>query len=261
MPLRTVPVEEIHPPFPADIEIIRMDMKSPAVLRGYARDWPALAKWNGEYFRNEFSDTRVPIASYVGGRVNFLEGVGVDYSELPLGDMLQATRQESRSFAIGAPLERFPARLREDLRRPAVCEDAAWVRSKVFISPGGIGAPLHRDIPHNIYVQIAGRKKWILFSPADNANVYPYPLFSKLPAFARADAETPDFGRFPCLRDARPWECVLEPGDALLLPSFFWHQTRALDFSISVNFWFARGKLALAAWLSDLGKRILGLSR
>src|SRR3990172_274109 len=254
-------IKEVHASCPADFEKAWVYPSLPVVVRGFGRDWAALSKWTAHYFSREFGETRVPVAGYTHGRVNFLDGVGVDYSERSLSEIFKAAQQPGQSLAVGAPLERFPARLSEDLRKPAVYDQALWGRSKVFLSPVNVGAPLHRDIPHNIHVQIKGRKQSILFSPADNRNVYPFPLFSRLPAFAYVDAEAPDFERFPLFRAAHPFECILEPGDALLLPSLWWHQTRALGFSLSVRFWFASGPLAALAWASDTAKRILGISR
>jgi hypothetical protein len=31
------------------------------------------------------------------------------------------------------------------------------------------------------------------------------------------------------------------PGELLYIPRFWWHQVRSLDFSVSVNYWWATG--------------------
>jgi hypothetical protein len=235
--------------------------KIPVVLRGFARDWPAIFKWSADYLRKEFGSVYVETATYSDSDIDYLEREGYRSEELRLGDVIGEVVDRGRSLRVYAPLERFPERLRKDLWCPPACENAPWLRSKLFLAPAGSRVHIHHDIPHNLHAQIVGRKRWIVFAREDTPNLYPYSLFSKLPALARIDAEAPDFQRFPKFRNAQPIEFVLEPGDVLVLPSLYWHQTKALEFSISANFWFARGGLALLAWASDRAKRILEVIR
>ena len=58
--------------------------------------------------------------------------------------------------------------------------------------------------------------------------------------FAMVDVERPDLARFPALRRARALEAILEPGDVLWLPRFYWHYVKQLDApseNVSLNFW------------------------
>ena len=56
----------------------------------------------------------------------------------------------------------------------------------------------------------------------------------------QVDVEAADLARFPALRRARGLEAILEPGDVLWLPSFYWHHVRQLDDgaeNLSINIW------------------------
>jgi ribosomal protein L16 Arg81 hydroxylase len=54
------------------------------------------------------------------------------------------------------------------------------------------------------------------------------------------DAEDADLRRFPRYAKAQPIEFVIEPGEILFIPAGWWHHVRALDPSISMNFfWLA----------------------
>jgi hypothetical protein len=57
----------------------------------------------------------------------------------------------------------------------------------------------------------------------------------------------------------QPIEVVLGPGDAMYLPSRWWHQVRSLDLSLSVNFWWADGAVAVAVRSAEFVKRVRGL--
>lgn len=43
--------------------------------------------------------------------------------------------------------------------------------------------------------------------------------------------------RFPGVKDARYWDCILEEGEVLYIPVGWWHYVRGLSVSFSVSFW------------------------
>ena len=56
------------------------------------------------------------------------------------------------------------------------------------------------------------------------------------------DLTKPDLARFPAFATARPLSCEIRAGDALYLPSFWWHEVRskpdAHQRNIAVNYWY-----------------------
>jgi hypothetical protein len=89
---------------------------------------------------------------------------------------------------------------------------------------------------------LVGRRRFTLFPPEQVANLYPGPL-DPTPGgqvVTMTDIDSPDFERFPGLREALEAAEVaeLEPGDALYYPAMWWHQVNALDaFNVMVNYW------------------------
>jgi hypothetical protein len=53
-----------------------------------------------------------------------------------------------------------------------------------------------------------------------------------------ADAETPNLTAYPLFGRARRFDALLSPGDLLFLPRMWFHYVRALDTSISINWFF-----------------------
>ena len=154
------------------------------------------------------------------------------------------------------------------------------VRALAWLGPAGTFSPAHTDAPHNFFVQVVGVKRVRLFAPnaassaaiprADpplNANTSSLPaaaLSAQVPASpaviaaaqlllaawkedAGANSTPPDdawAASYPAYarRDAEPWDVVLRPGDALFIPSGWWHSMTALTPSFSVSFWWEKGE-------------------
>ncbi len=109
--------------------------------------------------------------------------------------------------------------------------------STVFISQAGCVTRLHHDAAHGFLTQIRGAKKVILFAPEQAFNLYENPIsfvrrnqFSNLP---ETDCMQADIGKFSRLSRTDRFEVVLEPGNTLYIPPFWWHQVTSLDPSVS----------------------------
>lgn len=100
----------------------------------------------------------------------------------------------------------------------------------------------HYDLPDNLAVVAAGRRRFTLFPPGQLANLYIGPLdFNPAgQAISLVDFAAPDYARFPRFREALRHALVaeLEPGDAIFIPSMWWHHVEALaPFNVLVNYW------------------------
>jgi hypothetical protein len=100
----------------------------------------------------------------------------------------------------------------------------------------------HFDNPSNIACVAAGRRRFTIFPPEQLANLYVGPLdFTPAgQAISLVDFKQPDLERFPRFEEAQRNALVaeLEAGDALYLPSLWWHHVEALEtFNVLVNYW------------------------
>lgn len=113
--------------------------------------------------------------------------------------------------------------------------ESIWIGTRTCV-------PAHNDVPHNLAVCAAGRRRFTLFPPEQFANLYLGPL-DNTPAgraVGMPDLRAPDFVRYPRLRDALATAQIaeLEPGDAVFIPSLWWHHVEGLaPFNILVNYW------------------------
>ena len=100
----------------------------------------------------------------------------------------------------------------------------------------------HNDFPDNLACCAVGRRRFTLFPPDQFANLYLGPI-DNTPAgrpVSMVDWNAPNFAAHPRARDALAAVQVAElgPGDAVFIPSLWYHQVEALDaFNVLVNYW------------------------
>jgi hypothetical protein len=103
----------------------------------------------------------------------------------------------------------------------------------------------HYDLPDNIACVAAGRRRFTLFPPEQLANLYvgPLDLTPAGQAISLVDFAHPDLATFPRFEEAMRHAQVaeLDAGDAVFIPSMWWHHVEALErFNILVNYWWRR---------------------
>ncbi len=109
-----------------------------------------------------------------------------------------------------------------------------------------IGTPTriaaHNDFPDNLACCAAGKRRFTLFPPDQFRNLYLGPI-DNTPAgraVSMVDLAAPDLHIYPRFAEALGTAMVadLEPGDALYIPSLWYHHVEATaPFNVLVNYW------------------------
>ncbi len=236
--------------------------RSPVVLEGALAQWPAGACWTPGYLREHYGDAEIYPERYDAGAGRSFLGqmLAFEHRESTLGEYLADLERESVHYAVREEREIFsdyPRMLEElDYCRPFWGRESPVERQYIglWVGPRGYRTGLHADNGHLMLCQFHGRKRFVLFAPDHTAKLYPeIPDQQYLAAheigveaqelrfmrqsvrWAQCDPLSPDYARFPALRDAIPYECVVGPGDMLYIPMFWWHAVEALDAAISVS--------------------------
>lgn len=228
----------------------------PVVFRGLCSHWPIVRAANGEFDAAE----QYLLSHYAGAPVTaFFKAPGPeqrifyneDYSGLNfrqfktrLDEVLAQIREASGQ---SSPPTVYMGSMALDHCLPGIKSDNSlpthdfsatvriWIgnRSKVAA---------HHDVMDNIASVCAGTRRFMLFPPEQLANLYLGPL-DVTPAgqqISIVDPDDPDLQRFPRYAQAlehSQW-AELAPGDAIYIPSMWWHQVSALsDFNILINHW------------------------
>lgn len=93
---------------------------------------------------------------------------------------------------------------------------------------------LHSDLTISFLGQIWGEKRLRLYSPDQYACFYPIEAYNFYQT-CQADPSQPDDARFPRLKEARPADVSIRPGDLLIIPAGWYHCVWAVDDVFSVS--------------------------
>ena len=245
----------------------------PAVLKGLARNWGLVeaglrstadamaylrAHYNGKVLSASFAPPQV------AGRLFYNE----DFTKLNF---------EARRTTLSDVLDQITAHIEEplpptiyigstliDLYLPGMRKEndlgfgalgidappAIWIGNRTVAS-------CHYDAPNNIACVAVGRRRFTIFPPDQVDNLYPGPLELNPggQAVSLVDFSNPDFERFPRFRDAlgAGYSALLEPGDAIFVPSMWWHHVEGLSpFNTLVNYWWSSSPRHIPSPMSSL---------
>lgn len=251
--LATVP--EIAVTDAADLDARLRVADRPFLVRGLVRDWPlvqaglqspAAAR---DYLLRHHRDVPFTVSvgpSATGGRLFYDERMAMNFrmlkaklpeifAKIDAGEALD----EAPAIYLGSiDVHEFFPGLHEvnhvDLGERN-CLASLWIGTATRIAA-------HNDFPRNLACVVAGRRRFTLFPREQFRNLYLGPV-DNTPAgraVSMVDFHAPDFERFPRFREALAHAQVaeMEPGDALYIPSMWWHHVEGLDrFNILLNYW------------------------
>jgi len=250
----------------------------PAVLRGLVADWPIVRAAGtsdedlADYLRG--FDSGKPVRTFVGapemgGRFGYspdLKGFNHHQTTMPLAALLERLlvgRGDARAphvYAGGVPAPEVLPGLAEANPMPLL--DPATERLTSLWIGNRSRTAAHWDLPQNLACVVRGRRRFTLFPPEQIANLYVGPLDFTLAGqpISLVDVVDPDFDRHPNFREALVHAEIaeLEPGDALYLPSLWWHHVETPeDFGAMVNLWWRDGPAWMATPLLTLFHALL----
>lgn len=247
----------------------------PVLLRGLVNHWPlvqAAQRSNADfcdYLRGFGADTRLALwrgGPEIGGRFFYND----DFSGFNYRSEVQAFGALLDELLAGSPDALYLGSTHIDsafpgLRRQNDLVELARFSPIVSIWLGNrMQVAAHFDLPDNIACVVAGRRRFTLFPPDQVGNLYIGPL-DLTPAgqpISLVDHTRPDLDRFPRYAQALEHAQVFEllPGDALFIPSQWWHGVESLEpVSALVNFWWRQSPAFMDTPLNTLMMALLSL--
>jgi len=271
-------VKEISGLRPDTIPAEVLGSAEPLLLKGMLAEWPIVkaAKIShqaaDQYIRQFYQGATVGAffgGADSGGRVFYnqdLTGFNFERVMIKLDTVLNKIQQHSYedrppAFYIGSTTVEtcLPGfREKNDINFGDIDPLASiWLGNRTRVAA-------HYDVPDNIACCAVGRRRFILFPPSEVTNLYPGPLdFTPAgQAISMVDFHQPDYEKHPGFRDALKNAQVaeMEPGDAIFIPSMWWHHVEALSsLNVLINYWWRQSPGFMDTPLNVLNHALLSL--
>ena len=212
----------------------------PVVVRGGVGDWSPSYKWTPEYLKATCGTRRVRVDVSTDGQYReYAERLdGGVAPEIEFANVIddifaptnagQKCRIHQESLYGWDALEKEAPPIRHVLRKV--------IAKNIWMGSTGNVTKTHYDMHDNINIQLRGRKEIILFPSAQLDELYPRRAWDYMSNFSRVEIAAPDLSRYPRFSRATPFRAILEPGDFIYIPIYWWHEFRTLEASLNVNF-------------------------
>jgi len=269
-------VEAVHGLEPDSVPDEILKSTQPYLLKGLVAGWPFVKAARGsvaaavQYLLRFYTDATVGVGCgppEIEGRFFYnddLTGFNFDRGMVKLDQVLNEILRyehvdEAPSYYVGSTsidvcLPGF--RTENDIafgdRKPLA---NFWIGNRTRVAA-------HYDVPDNLACCAVGHRRFTLFPPEELENLYvgPLHLTPAGQAISLVDFHNPDFDRFPRFREALKTAQVaeMEPGDALFIPSMWWHHVEGLDsFNVLVNYWWRQSPSYMSTPVNVLNHALL----
>jgi hypothetical protein len=211
----------------------------PVIIKNLAKDWPAYAKWDWNYFKVIVGSKRVGLYNNVKSDAFTPINTADDYKTF--GEYIDMISQGPAAWRI------FLFNIFD--HAPQLTQDFTWpehlmkgfVKKYPMLFVGGATSITHMhfdiDMSHIFHTQFIGRKKVLLFPFTEQHKLYrkPFEVLS-LADFSHYNQNGhPDYKQFPALKLAKGYEVILDHGDTLFMPAGYWHHMEYLDSGFAMS--------------------------
>lgn len=210
----------------------------PVIITGMMDDWPAMQKWNLDYFLEKFGEREV--------EVQYGRTAGDDYeierekylTKVKFSEFVNQVRDAGVTNDFYLTANNTPhnkktlIELWDDIRQvPEYLDGRDRLNGFFWMGPAGTVTPFHHDLTNNFMAQVLGRKRVKVVPSWD------MPLMqNNYHVFCRVDGRVTPARPLARPEEAQVLECILNPGEILFLPIGCMHYVEGVDISVTVSF-------------------------
>ncbi len=210
----------------------------PVIITGMMDNWPALSKWNLDFFETHFGERAIEVQfgrnageNYEIERekylksIRFAEFIALIRSAGTTNDFYLTANNNSSNKQVLPELWNDIVPITEYLDGSDPMSGFFWM------GPSGTITPFHHDLTNNFMAQVVGHKK-IKIAPS-----WDMPLMrNDFHVFSKVDGRVTPPQPIAPLDGPQIIECILGPGEILFLPIGCLHYVEGLEVSVTVSF-------------------------
>lgn len=218
-----------------DFEKNYLKPQKPLIIKRFANLYPAGKKWDIDFLKEYCGEVDVELFDN-----NITEHKSTAFTTPDLtmrfSDYVDILKREQPSNLRMFLFNMFKKRpgLRKYFPYPYLFNGILGKMGFMFFGAKNIKVRIHQDIDMSnvLLTQFHGRKRVVLIDPKYSTLLYRLPFTT----YSLVDLDNPDYEKYPGLKYVEAQECVLEKGDALFMPSGFWHYITYLDWGYAVSY-------------------------
>lgn len=209
--------------------------QKPLLIKGLATHYPAGKKWTVDYLKNLCGDVNVDIFDNNNKDTSSSAFTTPDL-KMRFSDYVDTIIKDEPSSLRMFLFNMFKCKpeLRKDFPCPYMFKGLLGKMGYMFFGSKNTKVRIHQDIDMSnvLLTQFHGRKRVVLISPQYSDLLYRLPFNT----YSLVDLDNPDYNKYPGLVYVEANEYILEPGDALYMPSGYWHYITYLDGGFAVSY-------------------------
>ena len=209
----------------------------PVIITGMMDDWPAMRKWDLDYFAERFGDRVVEVqmgrtkgANYETEREKYIQ-------KIRFGDFVEKIRTagQTNDYYLTAnnssANRQILAELWDDIVQIPEYLAVDQPGGFFWLGPAGTITPFHHDLTNNFMAQVIGRKR-IKIAPSWDLPA----MRNHLHCFSQVDGRVAPPAPHPALDEPQILDFILNSGEVLFLPIGCFHYVEGVDISVTVSF-------------------------
>jgi hypothetical protein len=199
-----------------DVLRLSRDYTFPVIIREVLVNSSGVEKWpDADWWLSNYKDEEI-----LCGTLDHVR------DECTIADFFSEVKQGKPFYISGASkiFTRNPdlAAMVEDDRLPAI-EPGERMSTQIFMGLKDMGSDIHSAMGVNIFRQMVGRKKWWFIPPSQTPYLKPSINVNGFSAHTHTLVGKNGETESPWMNKIERYTAVLEPGDVLINPPWFWH--------------------------------------
>jgi ribosomal protein L16 Arg81 hydroxylase len=234
MSIELKPVDSVKNISRKDFQQNFLEKQLPLKIREPIIGGPATDNWTIDYLKKKGGSVKVDLFGHEDtqqDKVRMSPETSMTFGDYL--DLITTGPTDLRMFLFNV-FDHIPE-LKSELEFPDIMDGFLTKFPFLFFGGTGSSVRLHFDIDmSNVFIyQFHGIKRILLFAPEYSERLYRLPLSFH----SKVKPDNPDYKKYPALDGVKGYECYLEKGESLFMPSGYWHYIQYLEggFSLSMR--------------------------